>query len=659
MSKNFKTIVNSLLCFLLICSFALIISAQKSKITLPNNDFKNLAGSSEEIPAMRLPNPSTLGTRSKSAMFPINSSENLQEIEIPVDSSENFKLMLLSPNGKSLNLKIALPNEEFSDLRGFSRQIKETETTYGLDGNQFPAEVFTFQSIKSGVLRVQIEKPKDLVSTNETIGFLVASSDSPYRLYSYINTFQTTVGHEIGIVASMFNRKNNDETSQPDSLIGNIRDARVSIHTPNGETIELPMNDSGNGQYQTNFVPQIAGQYTAQVFSKGYTPEGAEFVRSSEHTFEVTDVAAQIGTNLKVSRLDDLRYRIDLLVSGLKRGEKVIAHAEIWGRDDDGNEFPISWLGGISVSEKLGKREVSVPLTMDSRWLVQSSAAKSFTLKNIRLQNPDNSVILGEAESVSLPNIAVSDYAKSFVGVITDEMRQGVRPIKYSTNNAVGGKLMLVHGYCSGDVWASATSAGQFSNYVKFLDLNQNRSHDQFANLIRNFGASLPSYGIVAHSQGGAASLHLYTYYWSGLDSATGGTRLIQSVGTPYQGTALAGNLAILGQIFGAGCGYNNDLTYSGAATWLANIPSWARAKVYFHTTSFTDVWWRYDYCNIATDPFLSDPDDGVVEKAYAQLPGANNLGHKTGWCHTSGMRDPAQTSDSSRNSVMNTNAAR
>ncbi len=657
MSKNFKPFFGSLLCFLLICSFALVISAQKLKPFISNNDFKNLAGESDEIPAMRLPSPATLGTRSKSVMFPINSRENLQEIEIPVDSIENFKLMLLSPNAKSLNLKIALPNNDFFDVNDavFARQVTKTETTYGLDGNQFPAVVFTIESIKSGVLRVQIEKPKDFISNNENIGFLVASSDSPYRLYSYINTYQTTVGREIGFVAAMFNRKNNDESGQPDSLIGNIRDARISIHTPDGKTLELPMNDGGNGQFLANFNPQIAGRYTAQVSTQGYTPDGAEFIRSSEHTFEVTDVTAVIGTNLVISRIDDLRNRLDLPVKGLKSGDKVIVHAEIWGRDDNGNEIPVSWLGGITVAERSGKRTVSLPLTMDSRWLAQTNSAKTFALKNIRLQNPDNSVILGEAENIALPNVTISDFARSFGGVVTDEMRMGVRPVKYN-NDAVGGKLMLVHGYCSGDVWNAA--AGQFSNYVKFLDLNQNRSNDQFANLIKNFGASLPSYGIVAHSQGGAASLHLYTYYWSGLDSATG-TRLIQSVGTPFQGTALAGNLAILGQIFGAGCGYNNDLTYSGAAAWLANIPSWARAKVYFHTTSFTDVWYRYDYCNIATDPFLSDPDDGVVEKAYAQLPGANNLGHKTGWCHTSGMRDPAQTSDSSRNSVMNTNAAR
>lgn len=657
MSKKFKQACGFLSLCLMICSFALIISAQKIKNVPRSNDFKNLAGTIEEIPAMGLPNPATLGTRSKAAMFPIISRDNLQEIEIPVDSTENFRLMILAPNGKSLNLRVALPNEGFFDLRseGFARQVKQTDTTYGLDGNQFPAEVFSFDTLKTGVLRVQIELPKNLLSAGETIGYLVASSDSPYRLYSYINTLKTTVGREIGIVSSMFNRKENGDDGQPVSLIGNIRESRVSIHTPNGETLEFPMADSGNGEFQTNFVPRIAGRYSVQIFSKGLTPDGAEFIRSSEQTFEVAASKAEIDTNIRASQIDDLRWRIDLPVSGLKTGEKVIAHAEIWGRDADGNEFPVSWLGGMTMAERLGKRATSVSLTLDSRWLAQNSAAKSFVLKNIRLQNPDNSVVLGEAESLSLPNVRATELAKSFAGIVTDEMRQGVRPAKY-TNDAVGGKLMLVHGYCSGDAWGAAS---QFSNYVKFLDLNKNRSHDQFANLIKNFGASLPSFGIVAHSQGGAASLHLYTYYWSGLDYATGGTRLIQSVGTPYQGTALAGNLALLGQIFGAGCGSNYDLTYTGAAAWLANIPSWARAKVYYHTTSFTDVWYRYDYCNIATDPFLSDPDDGVVERAYAQLSGANNLGHKTGWCHTSGMRDPSQTSDASRNSNMNSNAAR
>lgn len=132
---------------------------------------------------------------------------------------------------------------------------------------------------------------------------------------------------------------------------------------------------------------------------------------------------------------------------------------------------------------------------------------------------------------------------------------------------------------------------------------------------------------------------------------------MIQSVGTPYQGSALAGNLASLGDVFGVGCGYNNDLTYSGASTWLDGIGTWARQEVNYYTTSFVDKWWRWDYCHLAADMILSDPEDGTTEKSKGQLPNGVNRGHKTGWCHTSGMRDPSQTTDSSRNSEMNSKA--
>jgi len=132
---------------------------------------------------------------------------------------------------------------------------------------------------------------------------------------------------------------------------------------------------------------------------------------------------------------------------------------------------------------------------------------------------------------------------------------------------------------------------------------------------------------------------------------------MIQSVGTPYQGTALAGNLAVLGDVFGAGCGTNTDLTESGAPNWLSNISSWARAQVHYYTTTFEDKWWRYDYCHLATDLFLSDPEDGTTEKSRGQLPGGNNRGHKDKQCHNTGMRDPPQCQDYGRNVEMNSNA--
>lgn len=638
-----------LICAVLIICFTANVSAQ----------FKQLAGPTEEISSMRLPNPATLGNRSKAAMIPIQTTNGIWTTEIPVDYEKDFKLVLIAPNSRDWDIKIAMPKEDFVDLRQASWQgITFEESAYGFDGENFPAEVFTFETIQNGKLRVQINTRQTNLNLSKPLGYLVATSSSPYRLYTYVNTFQTSVGNPIGLVASLYDYSAANEYEIPTALNETIQNASVRIQMPNGKTSTVLLFDNGNhsdtiandGILNGNFTPTVSGKYLAQITVRGVTPDGIEFIRTSEHLIEVTSTRALINRIVSANMIDDTRFRLALNVNGLRAGQKVIGYAEIWGTDENGNEQPIAWISGMVLAE----RKSIVPMTLDSRWIARTNSKGSFELRNIRIQDPDTSIVLAFADRMPLPEISVPKFESSAIEAITDEMRKGVRPVQ-TVNEAVGGKVMLIHGYCSG---GNTFPTSQFTNYAVFNDPNQNRSHDQFAQLIRNYGAQFPSFGAVAHSQGGAASLHLYTYYWSGFDYATG-SRLIQSVGTPYQGTALAGNLALLGQIFGAGCGSNNDLTYSGASAWLAGIPTWAREKVYYYTTSFADVWWRYDYCNIATDPFLSDPDDGVVERAKAQLTSANNMGHKTGWCHTSGMRDPAQTSDSSRNATMNSNAAR
>jgi len=216
---------------------------------------------------------------------------------------------------------------------------------------------------------------------------------------------------------------------------------------------------------------------------------------------------------------------------------------------------------------------------------------------------------------------------------------------------------MLVHGYCTD---ANPFPTGHFSgDLAVFEDYGQSRSHDGFALEMLSQSAPMKSFGVVGHSQGGMGALHLLTFYWSGLDWARNGDRLIQSVGAPYQGTALAGNAAVLGDLFGFGCGVNDSMTYAGSAAWLSTIPSWARSEVWYWTSSFEERPFLYDYCNIITDLLLSDPDDGVIERSAGQLPGAHNMGHTEGWCHTTGMRDPAQCTDSARNADMNARAKR
>jgi hypothetical protein len=634
------------LCLLVVSTVFTTAFAQRKGST---NDFKQLAGSPDEVNQMRLPNPENLGTRSKTAMIAVKGS---QTFDIPVDNTENFRVMLLSPNAKEMRLQIADNDNNFADLRGVKNSnIIRSETTYGLGNENFPAEVFEFKSIERGTIHLRIDTPNKSGTSNKTIGFLVVSSETPYRLYSFVDTYATVVGAEIGLVTSLFDKNANNEIDRPNALVGNIREASAEITLPNGKLQSVNLTDAGNGTFRVGFVPTTAGKHVAEITVRGTTPEGAEFVRTSEELFQVAANRVIIGRKIEASLIDDIRFQLNLPVRGLGNGQKVITHGEIWGLNNAGQEETVAWIGGMTTVANN-----KVTLSLDSRWLANSAVKGNYELRNIRLTDADSSIVLGESKRIALPTVYPTATSKNFAGTINDEMRQGKRPADLNPSGAVGGKLMLVHGYCSGDAWSST---GNFTNFVKFQDFNQNRSHDQFANLIRTFGSNLPSFGVVAHSQGGAASLHLYNYYWSGLDYATGGSRLIQSVGTPFQGTALAGNLAALGSVFGAGCGANTNLTYSGAATWLAGISTSSRAKVFYHTTSFEDVWWRYDYCSLATDLFLGDPEDGVTERAYGQLSGGNNMGHKTGWCHTTSMRDPGQTTDSSRNSTMNTTASR
>jgi len=149
----------------------------------------------------------------------------------------------------------------------------------------------------------------------------------------------------------------------------------------------------------------------------------------------------------------------------------------------------------------------------------------------------------------------------------------------------------------------------------------------------------------------------LKNFYWSGLDYVSGG-RILQSIGTPYQGSNGAGSAADLGIIFGVTCGYNFDMTLDGAALWLKAITPQNRALVYYYTTSYVKNQ-LLDNCNILTQLILRKPNDGVTEVDLAQLPDGQNQGNAERWCHIGGMKYPPQVQNSPRNVLMNELSAR
>jgi hypothetical protein len=214
---------------------------------------------------------------------------------------------------------------------------------------------------------------------------------------------------------------------------------------------------------------------------------------------------------------------------------------------------------------------------------------------------------------------------------------------------------VLMHGYCAD---GNPFPLAQFGPDAWAYEVpDQNLPNDAFALDLRQRTQQFKSFGTVAHSQGGLASLHLYTFYFSGLDWAGPG-RLVQAVGAPFEGTPIAGVLAALGSIFGVQCGANYDMTPEGAAIWLSTIPPAPRARVFTFTTSYSGPGWS-GYCSLATALFLAYPEDGVTEHASGHFPGANDLGLTFGWCHVGGMRDPDQALDANRNAAMREAGAR
>lgn len=634
---------------------------------------KQLAGPPEEFELMRQAAPETSALNSKTALIPVS----LQQTKggnwfwtgtLPVDSND-YSFMTFANGSTDWQITLINPKTGKSSAAD-ALAIEHISTNYGLENSSYPGEKYSFNGMDTGNWQIQI---KTTGEPEQFEGFVLASSNSKYILNSYKTNNDQIVGHKIHFVTQS---ASNEETISVLKSFSPIEQAFMVVTQPDGSQNKYNMYDDGrhgdnkanDGMFGGDFSALQSGGYTVQINALGNNPDGTPFFRTSEHFVPVIEQNISLSsTKASAAAISDNRLNITFNVNDNLKSEnksyRIIA--EVWGKKKTNgkNQFstqgsknsmkPVSW---ISTMTPVENNKLNIEL--DARWMEMANVSDSFELRNLRIEDGDHFIPLITQEKMAL-NVSSMPQMKSkkFNGSITEEMMMGEKPAQVGTTKGYGTKLLLVHGYCSSDVWGPYKY--QFYNSAKFTDFNQNISHNTFAQRIRNFGSTWNSFGIVAHSQGGAASLHLYTYYWSGLDYSTSGKRMIQSVGTPYRGTPIAGNLAALGNVFGVGCGYNSNLTTSGASSWLAGIPTWARSKVNYFTTSNTDRWWQYNYCSLGTDLFLSDPEDGVIERYRGQLSGATNRGHKTGWCHTLDMNYSGQTSDSSRNYSMSYNANR
>jgi len=334
------------------------------------------------------------------------------------------------------------------------------------------------------------------------------------------------------------------------------------------------------------------------------------------------------------------------------------AYAQVWGKNDAGIDTPACWIGGMTpVTESNGV--ATIELELNTQWLALALVSEPITLKEVVIQETSGFIPLSQIDKIdvqlatALPPLGFETY------MITKEMRQGKRILTNATDLVANPKVILIHGYCSAEnPWSKYASNWQ--NAAFYLNPNSNIGNQEFATKVYNYALTngITSYGIVGHSQGGMVGLHLLNYYDTGLDNAQG-SKLIQSLGTPFKGCSAAGSAADLGKLFGVGCGSNTDLSTDGAKLWLAGISSEYKKEVSYYTTTYEQGKFFGDWCNLAMNALLEWPNDGTCEVVHASLEGATNMGNTQKQCHTTGMGYSAQYYDQNRNKQMSAAAAR
>ncbi len=640
---------------------------------------KHVVAPPADFPLLRLPDPASTAQRSHTALVPVRlaaleSGRFGARLALPFDDPDQTALVVFEPRAGAWSVLVTTdvgprrlaeladpgsPELAASAFGGAGARVERAQGALPFARDARAVDVFRFERTGARSFALAIEAAQDASAGDLPDGFVAISGRRDVELVTQLLHHELVTGRELGLATKL------SDASVPGAVLVS---ALVRLFPPDGAPLEIPMTPSGDG-FEVRFHAGAAGAWLAQVDAVGFTPEGDPFRRTTETLFPVADVrAALVGAR---GELQGARVALTVAVEleGAPRvqigGFLHAAHGTPAGTDDGTpNETPIAWVGRIAdVPSGAGE----IALELDAAWLAGMSGA--LELRDVRLQDIDTHVVLARAERLPVVSAMLAPLplvptpgARGALGPLGPSPSAPFDPPRFLPTRgtktvppapSVPG-LMLVHGYCSGGVWP----LGDFTGATPFADFSANRSHDAFALLLRDQAEAVyDTFGVVGHSQGGAAALHLFTFYESGLDGAQG-DRLIQSVGTPYQGTALAGSLAALAQSLGIGCGENTDMSYDGAALWLANIPSAERARVHFWTTSFF-TGQAFDNCLFATGVFLTNPEDGTTEMFAGQLPGAVSMGHVNGWCHTTGMNYPPQYQDSARNADMNAHAAR
>ncbi len=674
---------------------------------------KELVGPPSDFGWMGLPDPADHAVGSKTDLIPVElAADGSWSREFHVDPAGDFKLTVVGRAGWQLDLqnpegrwlgKSAAWQE--AGLEGLGLSPAENKSAHDADLTPVePLKTWSFSGpSEGGSWRLQVQSSEGTERVSQTAGFVVVTDQSPWSLSLWSSKLDTLVGQPITLQAAL-QRDLGDGTETSQDLPGQdqkgfdffVDQLQLTATAADGSrrswsradgTLDTVLTASAGSAKSAEsaglsfqVMPEMAGLHRFDLRLRAFDDQGRVIERSTSVLVQVIQPSLALAAEDRAVFLrtadpdpskmagETQRLQIDLPVSRLdfSRGgsEQAMVYAELWGHDADGLPLPVAWVGGIKHVEDTAEGPV-LPIRLDSRWLAKAGARPPYRLQNLRLVDVDSSVPFAGTAELPLETIAPTSwvYPAKRLDLEPDEaMLFGPRPLDLDEPPAAAAKstpretIVLVHGYCSGNVWSAYQNPFAQPRRI-FSDFGQARSNHQFAVELWWQTFNIDHFSTVSHSQGGMASLHLYNYYWSGLDTSLA-PRPMQSVGTPFNGSALMNDRAALDTIIDLlnledrFCPVVADLTHIGAAVWLAGIPSAARDKAYYYRTRGTLL-----PCNALTSALIPGRDDGVVSLQEGELAGGHDLGIETAQCHTPDMFHPFQLSDANRNVQMAANA--
>lgn len=656
-------------------------------------DYKRLAGSPSSFGRHRVPGVEGGAVRASGALLGVQLSSSVSRLVVPVDSPRRLTVALFSPLSAHYSALLLLPDG--SSAPPVDKQL----SSYPLSdsgSSAAPATAWTYEKPPLGNWTLVLSplpslplsfsgEPVEHIHPN---CFLLVWNDSEEQIESRLANYELEQDQAVGVVSTIL------LSSQPNALRKSfsIDSAVLQVMFPDMSHATFPMYDDGkhddgaanDGVFGGNFNATQRGLYKVSAVLGGTLDGSVPFVRSASHLMEVVndDIAlASVPAQLLSGASNATKLRLQVDVTGTSApGSLYRAYAEVWAHHL--MPKPVAWLGGYVEKQcETGGARCYVELELDAHWLkmAQVDLRKGLRLEHVYLSDYAAHVPLTQMAMIPVApsptdasSKAVLHNLVNLVSMLprlhepTESMRWGQRPAHLlpeavearraaaKANGTDLPNLVLLHGWCAQQQpWSNEG----FTNARLFEDYGQSRPTAEFAKLVVDATADLPSFGLIGHSQGGLVSTHIHNYFWTGLENAKG-ERKIQSVGTPYQGCTGAGSGADFIKVFGIGCGSNFDLSTDGAALWSAGIEESTRSDVYFYLTQWKDSG-LIKYCKLAVNLLLKWPNDGATEIALGVLEGGNNMGITQGECHTLDMNFPPQYRDSARNKVMNDKAAR